>query len=171
MPRSNEHGTTLVPRTTGGMTHWNPWDELADVRRHMDDVFGRMYGYTPLSRLIPNEPTTFEPFVDIYETTDKVFCFVALPGFPPDAINVECTGDTITLYGERKPLFQNDKAIAYRETGVTYACSFRVSYTLPWEIDANKVKATFFNGILQLEMPKSEQARQKAVKVNIQAGR
>ena len=158
MTRNIEQGTTL--------TRWNPWEDLADTRRHMDEVFNRMFTAPPLPRLIPGEPTTFEPYVDIYETTDKVFCFVALPGFLPENINVEVTGNAITLYGEHKPLFEQE-GFAYRLAGVTAACNFRVYYTLPVEIDPNKVKATFFNGILQLEMFKTELARNKTVKVNV----
>ena len=158
MTRNIEHGTTL--------TRWNPWEELADTRRHMDEMFNRLFATPSLPRLIPGEPTLFEPYVDIYETTDKVFCFVALPGFPPEAINVEVNGSAITLFGEHKPLFE-EEAFAYRQAGVAAACNFRVVYNLPVEIDPVKVKAIFFNGILKLEMLKTELARKKTVKVNV----
>jgi|YelNatPaOPRAMG01_1025707.scaffolds.fasta_scaffold198997_2 HSP20 family protein len=171
MLRRNTHGTALTRRGEGALAPISPWEEIEDLRRHMDDLFSRVFGYTPLSRLIPSGPA-FEPAVDLYETDDKVMLYATLPGFSPDAIHVETTPDTVTIQGERKALFdsENQKAVAHRQGWVASEGSFSVSYTLPCEIDPNKVKATFRNGVLELDMPKSEHAKTKAVKIKVQPG-
>lgn len=161
--------TALTTRTEAGLTRLSPWDEFAVLRRQMDDLFSRAFGYTPLSRLIPENGFNYEPPLDIYTTDDKVVICAALPGFTSEQIEVEATSDTITIHGERKALYDMDKTVAEQQSGLMGESRFRIQCTLPAEIDPNKVKSSFRNGILQLEMPKTEQAKHKAVKVAIKA--
>lgn len=161
--------TALAPHVEPGMTRWNPWQEMTDIRRQMDDLFSRSFGYTPLSQLIPGSAFSFEPPVDIYTTDDKVFVYATLPGFTLDAINVEATPDTLTVHGERKALYDQDKAVPEQQTGSLEERKFRIVCTLPAEVDPNKIKAMFKDGMLTLEMPKAEQAKVNTVKVAIKA--
>ena len=163
------HGEgTLAGRSESALTRWSPWDEFTALRRQMDDLFSRSFGYTPLSHLLPSEPRMFEPDVDIYETDDQVRVFAAVPGYAPDQINVEATNNTLTIQGQRKPLYEDENAKAHRQSWQGGFSQFNVYYTLPAEIDPNRVKATFRNGILELEMPKTEPTRLKGIKVNVQ---
>src|SRR5215475_9717730 len=102
MADSNTPNTGLARRTEGGLARTSPWNEFAEMRRQMDDLFSRALGYTPLSHLIPGEGSDWEPQVDIYETNDKVMFYASLPGFAPNEINVETTGDTVMISGERQ---------------------------------------------------------------------
>lgn len=163
-------GSALARPAEGGVSHWSPWSELSELRHQMDDLFTRAFGYTPLSRMIPSEPAGFAPDVDIWESNGSVVLTAALPGFTRDQINVETTSDAITIHGERKPLFDNEKAKHFRRSWVSDYCQFNATYSLPTEIAPNKVKASFRDGILRLEMPKTEEAKTKAVKVNITSG-
>jgi HSP20 family protein len=167
MSATNEKSAVPARPAEGHITRWSPMDELTELRRHMDDLFSRMFGYTPLSRLIPGEEPTFEPQVDLYETEDRLVVCATVPGYEPEAIHVEATQNAVTIYGERKPLYESEKTVAHRRSGLDTASSFRISYTLPKEIDPNKVRATYDKGVLQVEMPKTEQARTKSVKVNV----
>lgn len=159
--------TTLAPRTEPGLTRWNPWSEWDEIRRQMDNLYSRAFGYTPLSEMIPVSGFNFEPAVDIYTSDDKVFAYAALPGFTPDAIHVEAGPDSLIIHGERKALHDTDRSVPEQKNGVTEESQFRIQCTLPAEIDPNKVKANFKNGVLELEMPKTEQAKTKSVKVTI----
>lgn len=156
-----------VPKATEGVTRWSPLEELSDLRHRMEDLFARAFGYTPLSRLLPSEPYTFDPPMDVFEKENAFDAFVSIPGFTPEMINVHASSDTLTVEGERKALYE-EKATPQRHGWVTGAGSFRISYTLPAEIEPNKIKATFKEGILHLEIPKSEKAAAKMVKVKIQ---
>jgi len=149
------------------VTRWDPWREIQDMRRTMDEMFSRFMGFTPLSRLLaePTAPTAFEPPVDIYETPDEVVVMAYIPGMSKDAINLEVTTDSISLSGERKlPEVQN---ATWHVQGMGSG-SFAVTYSLPIEIDPNKVKATYHEGVLEVRLPKSEAAKPKQVKVDIQ---
>jgi HSP20 family protein len=170
MADANTQSTGLARRGETGLTRPSPWNEFAEMRRQMDDLFSRAFGYTPLSRLIPGETGDWEPEVDIYETNDKVIFYASLPGFAPNEINVESTGDTVMISGERGPHPEHEKARHYRHGWTAGFHKFSASYSLPCEIAPNKVKATFRNGVLQLELPKTEQAKNKAIKVNVQSG-
>src|SRR5436305_368928 len=84
------------------LTKWSPFEEFGDLRHRIDDLFARAFGYTPLSRMIPNEAMTFEPVVDMVETEKNLELFVALPGFTPEMINVNVTPSFVAIEGERK---------------------------------------------------------------------
>lgn len=170
MTEQNVQGSNLTRRGETGVGHYSPWNEFAEMKRQMDDLFGRAFGYTPLSRLIPNDLSTFEPEVDIFETTDKVQIYAALPGYRPNDINVEVTGDTVSIQGQRQPFAEHKNARHFRRGWVSSYNEFNTSFTLPCEVEANNVKATFRDGILNLELPKTETARTKAIKVNVQPG-
>lgn len=160
-------GTALAPHVEPGMTRWTPWQEMTDLRQQMDNLLSRPFGYTPLSQFIPSGNFEYEPPVDIYTTDDKVFLYATLPGFTLDSIFVEATPEEITLHGERKALYDQDKAVPEQHTGALEERRFRIVTTLPVEIDPNKVKAKYADGILTIEMPKAEQAKAKTVKVAI----
>lgn len=162
-------GTALAPHVEPGMTRWTPWQEMTDLRQQMDNLLSRPFGYTPLSQFIPSGNFEYEPPVDIYTTDDKVFLYATLPGFTLDSIFVEATPEEITLHGERKALYDQDKAVPEQQSGTMGESRFRIQCTLPAEIDPNKIKATFRNGILELEMPRTDQAKTKTVKVAVKA--
>ena len=166
MVKTNGENVTLTRPLEGGLTRWNPFEEFNVLRNRMDDFFGRGFGYTPLWRMIPGEPFTFEPPVEFYETATGVELYLAVPGYFPADINVECAVDTITIFGERKPLHIENVQV-HNQGVVTGEGRFRVVYNTPVEIDPVHVEATFTNGILHLVAPKSEKARSKNVKVPV----
>jgi len=162
-------GTTLAKRNEGSLTYWTPLTEFNEMRQRMDDLFARMFGYTPLTNLIPAEWQENEPKVDIHETAELFQVLASLPGYTPDQIHVEATDNSITIRGERPALVDQEKATTHRDNGLSGSSQFQFAYTLPTEIDPNKVQATFKNGVLSLELPKTERARSKSVGVAIQA--
>lgn len=168
MVTTNPENVTLARPLEGGVTRWNPFDDFNELRHRMDDFFGRGIGYTPLWRMIPGEPFHFEPPVEFYETEAGVELYLSIPGYIPADINVECAVDMITIYGERKP--HQIENVQVRNQGlVTGESRFRVSYSMPVEIDPAKVKAFFTNGVLHLVAPKTEKAKAKNVRVPVVA--
>lgn len=166
MNRENTQDSTLA-RSESLLPTWSPVREFTDLRRQMDDLFSRAFGYTPLSSIIPNWTGAFQPEPDIYETEDQVLVFCPLPGFEPGEIDVQATDNGITIKGERKALYENEHARQHRYGAATGSCQFKTTFMLPSEIDPNKINATFKNGILQIEAPKSERAKTKTVKVSV----
>jgi HSP20 family protein len=156
-------------------TRWNPWMEMADLRRRTDELFNLAFGftpfnYTPLSSLIPGEVTTVEPEVDIHETEKTLQFLIALPGYTADQIDVRVTAETLVIQGKRETLLNKEAIKTHRNSGITDFTNFNFVYTLPCLIDPNGVKATFVNGVLNLELPKVVPTVPEGVKINVIPG-
>jgi HSP20 family protein len=134
----------------------------------MDDFFSRSFGYTPLSRIIPTEGVGAElQDVDIYEKDDSVIVEAVVPGFTANDIKVEATPDSVQIEGERTSQAIGDKTRHHRRSRWSGFSRFRTVLPLPTEINPSGVQAKLEHGVLMLQMPKSEQARQKSVRVNV----
>jgi HSP20 family protein len=103
------------------------------------------------------------PAVDMYQTDDEVVVKVALPGFNADDVQINVTGDVLTLRGEMKQEEdKKDKAWHIREHRWS---SFERSIALPTEVTADKANADFENGILTVTLPKAEEVKPKSISV------
>jgi HSP20 family protein len=103
------------------------------------------------------------PAVDMYQTDDEVVVKAALPGFSAEEVQINVTGDVLTLRGEMKQEEeQKDKAWHIREHRWG---SFERSIALPTEVKADKANADFENGILTITLPKAEEVKPKTISV------
>jgi HSP20 family protein len=103
------------------------------------------------------------PAIDMYQTDDEVVVKAALPGFKADEVQINVTGDVLTLRGESKHEEEkNDKAWHIREHRWG---SFERSIALPTEVMADKSNADFENGILTITLPKAEEVKPKTITV------
>lgn len=167
MIKTNLQDKSLA-RPDSALGAWNPARDISDLHRIMDDLFSRAFGYTPLSTLIPNVGGFgLQPEADIYETNDKVILVCPLPGFDTNQVTVQANEHTITIEAERKELVNTDTARPFRLGYLAGMTQCQASYPLPDEINPGQISATFKNGVLHVEAPKSERARHKSVKVNV----
>jgi len=103
------------------------------------------------------------PAIDMYQTDDEVVVKAALPGFKADEVQINVTGDVLTLRGEMKhEEEQKDKAWHIREHRWS---SFERSITLPTNVKADKAVADYENGILTVTLPKAEEVKPKTITV------
>jgi len=88
----------LTRRGDGGIVRFDPWTEIQEMRRTMDDLFNRSFGYTPVDRFIGG-PTAWSggPNVDLYETADDLVFSAELPGFTQDEIQLQVTADSLQV--------------------------------------------------------------------------
>ena len=108
------------------------------------------------------------PVVDIAETQNEVVLRAELPGLKQDDIDIELTGDTLTLRGERK--FENEER---KDNFVRVERSygrFQRSFTLGVPVQNDQVAATYRDGVLEIHLPKSEQTRPRKVQVSVSSG-
>src|SRR2546423_11269060 len=107
--------------------------------------------------------------VDLWETKDAYHLRADLPGMTPDDIEINVTGDTVSLAGETKAstdVTSDGWLRQERRTG-----KFQRTFTLPVQIDSNAVTASFTNGVLELVLPKSELVKPKTVKISAGASK
>jgi HSP20 family protein len=103
--------------------------------------------------------------VDVYEEKDDVIIKAELPGLSKEDISVQVADSTLTIKGEKKreeEIKEEDYYSCERSFG-----AFTRTIDLPSEVKADQVKACFKNGVLEIRMPKTEEAKKKAVTVKI----
>lgn len=145
------------------------------VFEHMDRLFedflGRRFGspWWPSIRwpeIRWPEGMEVSPSVDVFEEKDEIIIKAELPGMVKDDVNVNITEDTITISGEKKKEEKVEKKDYYRLER-SYG-SFSRSFHLPDDVQTEKIKATFRDGVLEIRVPKTEEAKKKEVKVKIE---
>jgi HSP20 family protein len=142
----------------------SPLERMEDM---FEDFFRRPFGsrrWPAMPRLMEEiEPT---PSVDIYEEGDNIILKSEMPGMTKEDIEVNLTDDTITLSGEKKKEEKEEKKDYYsleRSFG-----SFKRSFALPSEVQSDKAKASFKDGVLKITIPKSEAKKKKEKKIKIE---
>lgn len=141
-----------------------PFERMEEM---FDEFFRRPLGRTMwpvLPRML--EEVTPAPMVDIFEEGDTIVVKSELPGMTRADIEVNLTNDTITLSGEKKKEEKIEKKNYYRMER-SYG-SFRRSFALPAEVQTDKAKASFKDGVLEVRIPKTEAAKKKEHKIKIE---
>ncbi len=107
----------------------------------------------------------WSPAVDIFETADSIVMKAELPGVSRDNIDIQVQDNTLMLKGERK--FEREvKEENYLRIERSYG-AFQRAFTLPTVVQRDKIKATFKDGVLEVTMPKAEEAKPKQVKIDV----
>jgi HSP20 family protein len=104
----------------------------------------------------------WSPALDLYENNDNVVAVVELPGMRKEEIEISLQDGMLTVAGERKRESANGEKA---ERSERYIGTFRRSIVLPARVDANKVSATYRDGILTVTLPKAEEAKPKQIPV------
>jgi HSP20 family protein len=128
---------------------------LREAMDHLfDDAFTRPIG--------PRNGWTV-PAVDMYQTDDDIVLKAAIPGIKADEVQINVTGDVLTIKGEvRHEEDKQDKAWHIREQRLG---AFERTVALPTAVVAEKAKAEFENGILTVTLPKAEDVKPKLITV------
>ena len=135
--------------------------------RMMDDFFTRrMRPWWPERWLISPDSEVVTPIVDVYEEKDDIVVKAELPGMEKNEIEVNIQDSQLTLKGEKKKGEKIGEKDYYR-CERSYGAFFR-SVELPQDVQADKVKASFKNGILEVRLPKSEEAKAKEIKIKVE---
>ena len=140
---------------------WNdPFRDLAALQERMNRVFEESLGRRQDEELTTG---TWAPPVDIYETKERVVLKAELPGFTEKQIQLRFENGILSLEGERK--FEKEHGDEnYHRVERSYG-KFVRSFSLPTTVDHEKILAHFENGILTVELPKREETKPKAIKI------
>lgn len=141
---------------------WKPFGELGSLRKEMDSLWDRFFTETPFTRASSD---TWSPSVDLSETKDTYVVKAELPGLETNDIKVSLSGDVLTLKGEKKK--EREEKDENYHCVERYSGSFQRSFRLPSKVKAEKIKASFENGILKIILPKVEEAKQKEIEVKV----
>jgi HSP20 family protein len=138
-----------------------PLRALDEVERYMDEVLSGWPFRT--WRRLPAEELSWAPPVEMYERDDKFVVRTELPGVKIDEIDISISGDVLTIKGERR-VTQEVKEEEYHRAELAYG-SFSRSITMPAEVDAKGIEATYEDGILEVNVPKAKGAKPSKIKI------
>jgi len=145
------------------VTPWRPFETLSSLRRDMDRLWDRFFG-EDLGLTRWREVWT--PSLDVSETKNDLIVKTEIAGVDPKDVDISLSGDMLTIKGEKKQE-KEEREEGYHLMERSYG-SFSRSVRLPVEVDQDKVKASYKNGVLKITLPKSEKMRAKEIKVNIE---
>jgi len=146
------------------LVRWDPFRELED----MSDRLNRMFSRRALPQANGKETMVvadWVPSVDVSETDGDYQIKAEIPDVKKEDVKVTVENGVLTIQGERKQE-KEEKGKKYHRVERSYG-SFVRSFTLPDLVDEEKVKAEFKDGVLNLQLPKSEKAKPKAIEVKV----
>ena len=141
------------------LIRWEPARDMMTLREAMDRLFDDAFT-RPLS-MAGNSWSI--PAVDMYQTDNEIVVKAALPGIQADEVQINITGDVLTLKGEVKQS-EEVKEKAYHIHEQRWG-AFERTLILPANVVADKAKADFENGILTITLPKAEEAKPKTITI------
>jgi HSP20 family protein len=146
------------------LVRWDRFRELED----MSDRLNRMFSRQALPQASGKETMVvadWVPSVDVSETDGEYQIKAEIPDVKKEDVRVTLEDGVLTIQGERKQE-KEEKGRKYHRVERSYG-SFVRSFTLPDLVDEEKVKAEFKDGVLNLQLPKSQKAKPKAIEVKV----
>ena len=160
--------------------HLIPWrnkrrDEIESrhpsrVSGALENVFGRLF-QDPFTAGLPalfRDEFNWGPALDLSETDQQITVRVEAPGMNPDDIDIHVAGQVLTVRGEKRAEHQDQRGgVHYTERRFG---EFSRSLTLPTRVDAEKIDATYKDGILTIVLDKDPGSQPRRVPIKPQAG-
>ena len=145
------------------LVRWNPYGEMTAMKNRINRMFSEPYW---LTRRMDDDTDMgmWNPAVDLYEKDDHFVIKAELPGVDKKNISIDLKDRVLTLAGERS--YENEvKEESYYRRERSYG-KFQRAFTLPADVDSDKINAEFKDGLLQIEVPKPEQQKPKQVTIH-----
>lgn len=145
------------------LVRWNPMNEMFSFRRPLSRVFDDFF----LPRTTTEDGSLtwgWNPVVDIYDNEDNIVIKAELPGVSKEDIEIDIKDRVLMLKGERSADNEAKEDDYYRRER-TYG-RFERSFTLPANVDPDKIKADYNDGVLKIEVPKPENQKPKQITVH-----
>ena len=146
------------------MSNLIPWDgrsEMERFRNEIDKMFKNVFAGSSFGSAF--EKRDWWPAMDISETGKQIVVNAEIPGIDAKNIDISLNGRVLTIKGEKKQE-QEEKEDSYHRIERRYG-SFSRSFELPADVDAGKVKANYKDGVLKLNLPKTEEQSIKKIEV------
>jgi HSP20 family protein len=144
------------------VTRLEPFHGITDIQSEMNRLFDSFFG-RPAA--VATAERTWLPLFDMWETREDLFIAVELPGVREKEVNVSITGDVLTVKGERAwNRAVKDESVHRMERVFG---KFERAIPLPIAVQADKVTATYRDGVLEIRLPKVEAIRPKEIKIEV----
>jgi HSP20 family protein len=145
------------------VSRWDPFQDLLAIQDEMNQLFGRARSQGQTGGRM------WAPALDISERKDAYVVTVEVPGVKGDDIDITLEDGLLTIQGERQFASESSEQ-QYHRVERRYG-SFRRSITLPAQVKADAIEASFEDGVLEVVVPKAEEAKPKKITVRAGGGR
>jgi HSP20 family protein len=143
------------------IVRWDPFRELGDISSRLNAIFGQ-----PLGRRLEGDGfADWMPAMDVQETDKEYLIKADLPDVKRDDVKIGVEGGILTVEGERRKE-QEEKGKKFHRIERAYG-KFVRRLTLPTDVDAQKIAADFKEGVLNVHLPKSANARPRTIDVKV----
>jgi HSP20 family protein len=140
---------------------WEPFRELSSLRQEMNRLFDSFF-----DRERPAfKERQWVPAIDVSETPEEIKVKAELPGIDEKDISLSLSGNNLMIKGERKEE-KEEKDKHFHRIERAYGAFQRV-ISLPVSIEADKIKAEYKKGVLEIHLPKKAEAVPKKIPINI----
>lgn len=147
------------------LIRWDPFKEMAAMQERMNRLFDEIWGRP---RRVEEDyiSGSWLPAVDVKESKDALEISVELPGVDPKDVEVTVEGGVLSIRGSRK-FEKAEEGETYHRVERSYG-SFERTFTLPSNVNPDKISASYKLGVLHLTLPKREEAKPKAIPVKVE---
>ncbi len=143
------------------LIRWSPQREIAGVQDPMDRLFDQFFDRIPYR----TDLATFAPPVDVEENAEEFVVRADLPGLDPKDVKVTVIADRLTIRGERQKSTAKQEG-GFRRTERVYG-AFERAFVLGTPVRADQVQASYRDGVLEVRVPKAEEARRREIEVKV----
>jgi len=140
---------------------WDPFHQLSSLRDEIDRLFESPF--SALNEGLQPFMSGWSPALDLYDDKDNFLVKAELPGMKKEDIEIQLHDGVLTLSGERKQEKKFEGSDIHRSD--RFVGKFQRTLTLPSQVDVDKVKASYQDGILTVTLPKSEAAKPKQIQI------
>jgi len=160
------------------MAIWDPWREFSRMEREMRKMFDELWGVrgrtgerlalpgraggVPVER---EEMLVGTPPLDLIDKKDSLVLRLEIPGVKKENLKVAVTDDEVSLSGKVERAKEEKKEDYYR-CERAYS-SWQRTVPLPVKVQSDKAKASYKDGVLEITLPKSEEAKEKRKELKI----
>jgi HSP20 family protein len=142
---------------------WSPVSDLWNLQDEVNRIF-RDFGFRRRGE-DEGELSVWAPAVDICEDKESVKLTVELPGMKREQVKLHVEDGVLTIKGERK-FSEETKRENYHRIERSYG-AFSRSFTLPSSVQQERITAAMRDGVLEVLIPKREEAKQKEIAIEV----
>ncbi|MEW6545461.1 MAG: Hsp20/alpha crystallin family protein [Bacillota bacterium] len=148
------------------LMRWDPFRDLVEIQRSLEDLFRRTFATWEQPLAAPVRSTGWVPALDVIQKEGQLLIRAELPGVDPEQVEVTVEDNQLTIKGERKEEVQVEKENWLRRE-LRYG-SFQRCLTLPAEADTEHIKATYRNGVLEITVPYQPTAKPRRLTIDVE---
>ena len=151
------------------MAELGPWQTLEALRRELDRVFDETGTRNePFFRtaFLPGRVARRYPLTNLYEDKDTLYLEALAPGVDPATLDLKVVDNTLSIVGEKRRVAGDVKPEAFHRSERATS-KFVRHLQLPVEVDEDKIRADYKDGLLIVTLPKAEKAKPKQIAVQV----